>query len=107
MLAAAYRLPEAVRSPLKTAASTLACFALCGAVPLLPFLVEAPAASQLSIGMTALAFFLIESTKSRWSRLSRWRSGSETPAIGLAPQRAPPPPVTLPGSWSEPAAGCR
>jgi hypothetical protein len=32
-------------------------------VPLLPFLVEVPASFQLSIVMTALVFFLIDSTK--------------------------------------------
>ena len=43
MLAEEYGLPKAVRSPLKAAASTFAAFVLCGAVPLLPFLVGAPA----------------------------------------------------------------
>jgi VIT1/CCC1 family predicted Fe2+/Mn2+ transporter len=33
--------------------------------------------------MTGLVFFLIGSTKSRWSPASWWRSGSETLAIGL------------------------
>jgi vacuolar iron transporter family protein len=33
--------------------------------------------------MTALVFFLIGSTKSRWSPVSWWRSGAETLAIGL------------------------
>jgi VIT1/CCC1 family predicted Fe2+/Mn2+ transporter len=83
MLAEEYGLPKAVRSPLKAAASTFAAFVLCGAVPLLPFLVEAPAKFQLSIVMTALVFFLIGSTKSRWSPVSWWRSGTETLAIGL------------------------
>jgi VIT1/CCC1 family predicted Fe2+/Mn2+ transporter len=83
MLAEEYGLPKAVRSPLKAAASTFASFVLCGAVPLLPFLVGAPAAFQLSMIMTALVFFLIGSTKSRWSPKSWWRSGSETLMIGL------------------------
>jgi VIT1/CCC1 family predicted Fe2+/Mn2+ transporter len=56
---------------------------LCGAVPLLPFLVGAPLAFHISVVMTALVFFLIGSTKSRWSPVSWWRSGSETMAIGL------------------------
>jgi VIT1/CCC1 family predicted Fe2+/Mn2+ transporter len=72
-----------VRSPLKAAASTFASFVLCGAVPLLPFLVGMPAPFHMSIVMTALVFFLIGSTKSRWSPVSWWRSGSETLAIGL------------------------
>jgi VIT1/CCC1 family predicted Fe2+/Mn2+ transporter len=84
MLAEEYGLPKAVRSPLEAAASTFAAFVLCGAVPLLPFLVETPASFQLSIVMTALVFFLIGSIKSRWSLVSWWRSGLETLAIGLA-----------------------
>jgi VIT1/CCC1 family predicted Fe2+/Mn2+ transporter len=83
MLAEEYGLPRAVRSPLKAAASTFASFVLCGAVPLLPFLVGAPASFQLSIVMTALVFFLIGSTKSHWSPTSWWHSGSETLVIGL------------------------
>jgi VIT1/CCC1 family predicted Fe2+/Mn2+ transporter len=83
MLAEEYGLAKGVRSPLKAAASTFASFVLCGAVPLLPFLVEAPASFQLSIVMTALVFFLIGSTKSHWSPVSWWRSGGETLAIGL------------------------
>jgi vacuolar iron transporter family protein len=66
-----------------SAANTFASFALCGAVPLLPFLVEAPASFQLSIVMTTLVFFLISSTKSHWAAISWWRSGGETLAIGL------------------------
>jgi vacuolar iron transporter family protein len=83
MLAEEYGLPKAVRSPLKAGASTFAAFVLCGAVPLLPFAFASPAAFQLSIAMTALVFFLIGSTKSRWSPVSWWRSGAETLAIGL------------------------
>jgi VIT1/CCC1 family predicted Fe2+/Mn2+ transporter len=33
--------------------------------------------------MTALVLFLIGSTKSRWSLISWWRSGSETLVFGL------------------------
>jgi VIT1/CCC1 family predicted Fe2+/Mn2+ transporter len=83
MLAEEYGLPKAVRSPLKAATSTFVSFVLCGAVPLMPFLVGAPATFQISIVMTALVFFLIGSTKSHWSPVSWWRSGSETLAIGL------------------------
>jgi vacuolar iron transporter family protein len=83
MLAEEYGLPKALRSPLKAAASTFASFVLCGAVPLLPFLVGASATFHLSVVMTALVFFLIGSTKSRWSPVSWWRSGTETMAIGL------------------------
>jgi vacuolar iron transporter family protein len=83
MLAEEYGLPKGVRSPLQAAASTFASFVLCGAVPLLPFLVGAAATFHLSVIMTAMVFFLIGSTKSRWSPVGWWRSGTETMAIGL------------------------
>jgi vacuolar iron transporter family protein len=83
MLAEEYGLAKAVRSPFKAAASTFASFVLCGAVPLLPFLFGAAAGFELAAIMTALVFFLIGSTKSRWSPVSWWRSGAETLAIGL------------------------
>jgi vacuolar iron transporter family protein len=84
MLSEEYGLPRAERSPLRAAASTFAAFMLCGLVPLLPFVVAAPASFQLSIAMTGLVFFLIGSGKSRWSPASWWRSGLETLAIGMA-----------------------
>jgi VIT1/CCC1 family predicted Fe2+/Mn2+ transporter len=72
-----------VRSALKAAASTFASFVLCGAVPLLPFVLGAEAGFELAVAMTALVFFAIGSTKSHWSPVSWWRSGLETLAIGL------------------------
>ena len=83
MLAEEYGLPKVVRAPLKAAASTFAAFLLCGSIPLLPFLFETARRFEVSVVMTALVFFLIGSTKSRWSPVSWWRSGAETLAIGL------------------------
>jgi len=83
MLSEEYGLPKAVRSPLKAAASTFAAFMLCGLVPLLPFVVNAPSSFMLSTIMTGVVFFLIGSGKSRWSPTSWWRSGLETLAIGM------------------------
>lgn len=83
MLAEEYGLAKVVRSPLKAAGSTFAAFMLCGMVPLLPFVVAAPASFELAIGMTGLVFFLIGSGKSRWSPVSWWRSGLETLVIGM------------------------
>jgi VIT1/CCC1 family predicted Fe2+/Mn2+ transporter len=83
MLAEEYGLASAVRSPLKAAAVTFAAFALCGAVPLLPFLLDLPDSFAWSVVLTGAVFFLIGSTKSRWSPVSWWRSGSQTLAIGL------------------------
>jgi len=83
MLAEEYGLPKAVRAPLKAAASTFAAFVLCGAIPLLPFLFQTAGRFEQSMVVTALVFFLIGSTKSRWSPVSWWRSGAETLVIGL------------------------
>jgi vacuolar iron transporter family protein len=83
MLAEEYGLPKVVRAPLKAAASTFAAFVLCGAIPLLPFLFQTAGRFEQSAVVTALVFFLIGSTKSRWSPVSWWRSGAETLAIGL------------------------
>jgi VIT1/CCC1 family predicted Fe2+/Mn2+ transporter len=83
MLAEEYGLPKVVRSPLKAAASTFAAFVLCGAIPLLPFLLQTAGRFEVSVVVTALVFFLIGSTKSHWSPVSWWRSGTETLAIGL------------------------
>ena len=83
MLAEEYGLPKTVRAPLKAAASTFAAFLLCGAIPLLPFLFQTSGQFEQSVVMTALVFFLIGSTKSRWSPVSWWRSGAETLLIGL------------------------
>jgi VIT1/CCC1 family predicted Fe2+/Mn2+ transporter len=83
MLTEEYGLPKVVRAPLRAAASTFAAFVLCGAIPLLPFLFQTPGRFEASVIMTALVFFLIGSTKSRWSPVSWWRSGAETMAIGL------------------------
>jgi VIT1/CCC1 family predicted Fe2+/Mn2+ transporter len=52
-------------------------------VPLRPFLVGAQPSFQLPIVMTALACFLIGSSKTHWSPSAWWRSGGETLAIGL------------------------
>ncbi len=83
MLAEEYGLPRAVRSPVKAAGSTFAAFMLCGLVPLLPFVVGAPASFELAVGMTGLVFFLIGSGKSRWSPVRWWRSAIETLVIGM------------------------
>jgi vacuolar iron transporter family protein len=83
MLAEEYGLPKVVRAPLRAAASTFAAFLLCGSIPLLPFLFPTGPRFEVSISMTAVVFFLIGSTKSRWSPVSWWRSGGETLAIGL------------------------
>ena len=84
MLSEEYGLPLVIRSPLLAAASTLGAFALCGLMPLLPYLLDAPSPFRLSMIATGLAFFTIGSVKSRWTVIPWWRSGLETLLIGSA-----------------------
>jgi len=83
MLREEYGLPEALRSPLKAAASTFLAFLICGSVTLLPFVAGLPAPIYLSTVSTAAVFFAIGSVKSLWSLMAWWRSGLETLTIGL------------------------
>jgi VIT1/CCC1 family predicted Fe2+/Mn2+ transporter len=82
MLSDEYGLPSAARQPLPAALATFAAFAICGAIPLLPFLFGLPNPFEQSSLMTGCVFFAIGSIKSRWALTSWWRSGLETLAIG-------------------------
>jgi VIT1/CCC1 family predicted Fe2+/Mn2+ transporter len=82
MLAEEYGLARATRSAWSAALATFSAFALCGLVPLLPFLFQLPHAFALSLAMTGCAFFLIGSARSRWLLLSWWRAGLETLVVG-------------------------
>jgi VIT1/CCC1 family predicted Fe2+/Mn2+ transporter len=83
MLAEEYGLATSVRSPLLVGAQTFLAFVLCGAIPLLPYLLGLSSPLGWATGMTALVFFVIGSAKSLWS-LDHWmRSGIETLMIGL------------------------
>lgn len=81
MLAEEYGLASAPRSPMRAALATFAAFLICGAVPLLPYLLGGGIA--LSTVLTGITFFAIGSAKSLWSLTSWWRSGLETFAIGM------------------------
>ena len=83
MLAEEYGLPKATRAPVISAMCTFCAFILCGAIPLLPFIIGVPAAFETSIALTALVFFAIGTIKSKWSMMRWWRSGLEITAIGL------------------------
>ena len=61
---------------------TFSAFAVCGLVPLIPYILGGGFA--LSTAMTAAVFFAIGSAKARWSLSPWWRSGAETLTIGLA-----------------------
>lgn len=82
MLAEEYGLAGLPRSPLKAAAVTWIAFALCGLMPLLPFLLPVPYATSLSLGVTTLVFLVIGAVKSVWSSKSALASAAETALIG-------------------------
>lgn len=86
MLREEYGLPHEVRSARLAALSTFSAFLVCGAVPLLPYLVPAAwsggAPFALSCFLTGLVFFGIGAGRSRWSLAPWWRTGLETFATG-------------------------
>ena len=57
-------------------------FALCGLVPLVPFLLGLSHAFTISVILTGAVFFIIGSIKSRWSTVAWWRSGISTLVVG-------------------------
>lgn len=83
MMQAEYGLSSTVRSPAKAALATFAAFLVCGSLPLLPFLAGSGSSEVQTTVLTAAAFFLIGSIKSRWSTKSWLLSGLETTGIGL------------------------
>ncbi|MBO6636783.1 MAG: VIT1/CCC1 transporter family protein [Roseitalea sp.] len=83
MVTEEFGLSETVRRPMTAALATLAAFVACGSVPLIPFILLAPAAaSPVALVLTTGVFFLIGSMKSRWSLQRWWVSGLETMVIG-------------------------
>lgn len=85
MLAEEHGLSAVQRDPLKSALATFAAFVICGAVPLLPYmLMPTDRAMPLALTLTSVMFFAIGSLKSRWALTRWWISGLETLIIGLA-----------------------
>lgn len=82
MLREEYSLPRTIRSPIKAAAMTFCAFIICGAVPLLSYLISLPHPFTWSIVLTCIVFFLIGSVKSRWTLQRWWYSGAITLLIG-------------------------
>jgi vacuolar iron transporter family protein len=82
MLTEEYGLPQEVRSAWLAAATTFSAFLLCGLLPLLPFILRLRSALLWSTVLTGTIFFVIGSTKARWSTASWWRSGLITLAVG-------------------------
>ncbi len=88
MLTEEFGVAATQRDPMTAAWSTFAAFVLCGAVPLVPFLLQfvMPVDQPFlyAIAATGVAFFGIGAAKSRWSLAPWWVSGLETLAIGMA-----------------------
>jgi len=82
MLTEEYGLPREVRSPWFAAISTFMAFAVCGLVPLLPYVAGVRQSLEVSMIMTGAVFFAIGSAKSKWSTSSWWQSGFTTLTVG-------------------------
>lgn len=82
MLREEYGLPHEVRSPRLAALSTFGAFVVCGAVPLVPYVLDrflpVVAPFALSCILTGGVFFSIGAGRSRWSLAPWWRTGLET-----------------------------
>ncbi len=82
MLTEEYGLPLEARSAWLAATSTFSAFLVCGAVPLVPYLVGMANAFGWSIAATGVVFFLIGCARSRWSVHPWWKTGLGTLAVG-------------------------
>lgn len=82
MLKGEYGVASIRQSPARAALATWVAFVVCGAVPLLPFLIQAENALTLATVVTGIVFFLVGAIKTRWTQRSWWISGLETLAIG-------------------------
>lgn len=82
MVAEEYGLAAPGVSPVRSALSTFSAFAICGLIPLLPYLGGVREAFFHASALTLAVFFGIGSIKSRWSLKPWWRSGLETAGIG-------------------------
>jgi len=82
MLTEEYGLPLQPRSAWMAATATFSAFALCGLLPLIPFLIGLNNAFVVSLILTGTVFFIIGSVKSRWSTVAWWRSGISTLFVG-------------------------
>src|ERR1041385_2147865 len=82
MLTEEYGLPLEPRSPWRAAAATFSAFAICGVVPLLPFLFGVANAFIGSIAGAGVVFFIIGSVESMCSSAVWWRSGISRLVVG-------------------------
>ncbi len=71
------------RSPMRAAIATFIAFSICGAVPLIPFLLGMNASAIVASIMTGMVFLAIGAAKSLWSLQRWWSSALETFFIGM------------------------
>ncbi len=83
MLKEEYSISPIQRSPILAALATFVAFFICGAVPLIPFLLGLEASPIIATIMTAMVFLAIGAAKSLWSMQSWWGSAIETFLIGM------------------------
>lgn len=83
MLTEEYGLASTLRSPWRSGLATFLAFCICGAVPLVPFLLPFSAPFLWASVLTGAVFFLIGAVKARWSLAPWWHSGLETFIIGM------------------------
>ncbi|MBZ0217755.1 MAG: VIT1/CCC1 transporter family protein [Fimbriimonadaceae bacterium] len=83
MMVEEYGLALIQRSPIMSGIITFLAFAICGFVPLIPFILGLPASPIMATVMTGIVFFIIGSLKSKWSTQKWYASGGETLFIGL------------------------
>ena len=72
------------KSPFAVGFHTFFGFVICGAVPLLPYVLGMPHAFTMACTLSAVTFFIIGSIKSLWAPHPWWRDGLETFIIGMA-----------------------
>lgn len=84
MIREEYDLPTEIRSPWLAGLSTFSAFAVCGAVPLWPYVVGATRTFASAAALTAVVFLTIGAIKGEWVGRSRVRSALETLAVGSA-----------------------
>lgn len=84
MLTDEHGLAPVSSDPLRAAIATFLAFSVCGAVPLLPYLLSVQDPFRVATLGTGVIFFAIGAAKSRFVLAPWWREGLETLAIGAA-----------------------
>lgn len=83
MMAEEYGVAKPIYTPFKAGANTFWAFLICGAMPLIPYVIPVGAQAWISLVLAGITFFVIGSIKSLWS-IKRWYwEGLETLAIGM------------------------